>query len=131
MVLLAATHLLSPQLRPWVRKFYAPMYYNPETGNYGKGPEDLYLVSFWIVLFTLLRSTILDYVFVPLAKRGGITTQRALVRFSEQAWLVLYYSIFWGVGMVCHGGASAGEKRLTTKPRIVPNVGQQVLAQHG
>lgn len=125
--LLAATHLLVPQLRPWTTKFYAISYFNPETGKYGKGLEDLYLVLLWIVVFTFLRSFILDYVMTPLARRGGISTQRALVRFSEQAWMVVYYSAFWMLGMVCIQDAPLeGVARLTP---AVPHVGQQVLVQ--
>lgn len=100
MAMLGAAHALFPHLRPMLRKFYAISYYKPETGMYGKGLDDLYLVFFWIVLFTFLRSTVLDYVFVPLARMGGITTRKGVVRFSEQAWLVVYYGSFWGVGMV-------------------------------
>ncbi|KAF8543194.1 TLC domain-containing protein [Trichophaea hybrida] len=96
---LAATHVSFPHLRPTLRKFYEVSYFNPVTGLYGKGIDDLYLVFFWIVLFTFLRSTILDYVFVPLARLGGINTKKGVVRFSEQAWLVVYYGSFWGVGM--------------------------------
>jgi acyl-CoA-dependent ceramide synthase len=98
--ILAATYALFPHLRPEVQKFYEIQYYNPQTGLYAKGPDDLYLVFFWIVLFTFLRSSVLDYVLVPLARCGGINTRKGVVRFSEQAWLVIYYGAFWGVGMV-------------------------------
>ena len=97
---LAAAHALRPDLRPTISKFYQISYRNPISGLYGKGLDDLYLVFFWITLFTFLRSTILDYVFLPLARMGGINTPRGIVRFSEQAWLVVYYGAFWGVGMV-------------------------------
>jgi acyl-CoA-dependent ceramide synthase len=97
---LATTHIFCPHLRPITRKFYEISYYNESTGKYGKGLDDLYLVFFWITLFTFLRSTILDYVLLPLAKLGGINTKKGIVRFTEQAWLLVYYSVFWGVGMV-------------------------------
>jgi acyl-CoA-dependent ceramide synthase len=105
---LVATHTLFPHLRPILRKFYEVSYFNPVTRLYGKGIDDLYLVFFWVVLFTFLRSTILDYVFVPLARLGGINTKKGVVRFSEQAWLVVYYGSFWGVGMV------SGESRRSS-----------------
>lgn len=100
MAVLGATHALFPHLRPWIQKFYAISYYNAETGLYSKGLDDLYLVFFWIVLFTFLRSTVLDHVFVPVARMVGITTRKGVDRFSEQAWLVVYYGAFWGVGLV-------------------------------
>lgn len=97
-MILAAAHLLVPSMRPAIRKFYTVSYVNPTTGLFGKGLDDLYLVFFWIVAFTFLRSLSLDYIFVPLARRGGITTRKGVMRFSEQAWLVLYYGAFWLVG---------------------------------
>lgn len=115
MAMLGATHALFPHLRPWIRKFYAISYYDAATGLYSKGPDDLYLVFFWIVLFTFLRSTVLDYVFVPLARMGGITTRKGVVRFSEQAWLVVYYGAFWGVGLVSSESCvwSSSKQKLT------------------
>jgi hypothetical protein len=52
-------------------------------------------------MFTFLRATAMDYIFTPLARRGGISTKRGLIRFAEQAWLLVYYSVFWTLGMVC------------------------------
>lgn len=94
-------HYLVPQLQPTTRKLLEVCYYNPATGNYGKGPDDIYLVFYWIVMFTFLRATAVDYIFMPFARRGGISAKKDLVRFAEQAWLLVYYSIFWTLGMVC------------------------------
>jgi acyl-CoA-dependent ceramide synthase len=58
------------------------------------------MVSFWIVVFTGLRAAVMDYVLIPLAKRGGVKTERDQTRFTEQAWLLIYYSVFWPLGMV-------------------------------
>ncbi|CUS07378.1 unnamed protein product [Tuber aestivum] len=92
-------HYLSPQLRPTTRKLLEVCYYNPATGNYGKGPDDVYLVFYWIVMFTFLRATAVDYIFMPFARCGGISAKKDLVRFAEQAWLLVYYSVFWTLGM--------------------------------
>ena len=53
-------------------------------------------------MFTFLRATSVDYIFMPFARRGGISTKKDLIRFAEQAWLLIYYSVFWTLGMVCH-----------------------------
>lgn len=43
----------------------------------------------------------MTYVLLPLAKLVGLKKLKIQVRFAEQAWLLLYYAIFWSVGMVC------------------------------
>jgi len=58
------------------------------------------MVSYWIVVFTGLRASVMDYILTPLAKKGGVKTERDQIRFSEQAWLVVYYLFFWTLGLV-------------------------------
>lgn len=95
----AAIHVLLPQYRSTTTKLFKISYHNPDTNLYGKGEDDIYFLSFWIVMFTFLRATAMDYIFTPLARRGGISTKRGLIRFAEQAWLLVYYSVFWTLGM--------------------------------
>lgn len=76
-------------------------YKNPVTGEYLKGPADFYHVFYWIVVFTFLRDATMRYVFMPYAQYGGVKTYKGLVRFAEQAWLMVYYIVFWALGMVC------------------------------
>lgn len=102
----AAVHLLLPEYRPTTTKLFKISYHKPATDLYGKGKDDMYFVTFWIVMFTFLRATAMDYIFTPLARRGGISTKRGLTRFAEQAWLLVYYSIFWTLGMVCSSSIS-------------------------
>ncbi|WRT66955.1 uncharacterized protein IL334_003920 [Kwoniella shivajii] len=82
---------------------------------YDKGPKDLYFVFSWCIIFTLLRSFTMIYVFQPFAnhiltkesKNGIIKESKKdkkkrhhnVTRFSEQAWSWLYCSIFWTLGM--------------------------------
>jgi acyl-CoA-dependent ceramide synthase len=42
----------------------------------------------------------MDYVLAPLARRCGVHKKKDVTRFSEQAWLLVYYSVFWPMGMV-------------------------------
>ncbi|KAF8463832.1 TLC domain-containing protein [Kalaharituber pfeilii] len=97
----AADYVLpsSPSSPSITQKISSLNYYNPATGQYKKGPADLYLVFYWIVVFTLLRDAAMQYLFKPYAKYGGIQTYKELVRFAEQAWLMVYYIVFWTLGM--------------------------------
>jgi very-long-chain ceramide synthase len=90
-----------PTIRPTLSKFFKLSYFDTTTGEYGKGLEDWYLVGFWVIVFTLLRASAIEYLFFPFARKNGIRTHKALVRFAEQAWLLLYYTFFWTLGMVC------------------------------
>ncbi|RPB24351.1 longevity assurance proteins LAG1/LAC1 [Terfezia boudieri ATCC MYA-4762] len=74
-------------------------YKNPATGGYLKGPADFYHVFYWIVVFTFLRDAAMRYIFMPYAQYGGVKTYKGLVRFAEQAWLMVYYTVFWVLGM--------------------------------
>ena len=43
----------------------------------------------------------MEYILAPFARLQGVTKRKMLTRFSEQAWLLVYYSVFWTLGMVC------------------------------
>jgi acyl-CoA-dependent ceramide synthase len=86
--------------RPYTSKFFALSYYNPRTGQYAAGLNDLFFMTFCIVLFTGLRASAMEHVLAPLAKRWGISKRKDATRFSEQAWLLIYCSIVWPLGMV-------------------------------
>lgn len=42
----------------------------------------------------------MEYILAPFARLQGITKRKILTRFIEQAWLFVYYSVFWTLGMV-------------------------------
>ena len=102
LLLLSLTHACFPRSRRHTRKFFELSYYNVSTQRYGVGWDDMLLVSFWIIVFTGLRVAIMDYLLVPLAQRVGISKKKEKVRFAEQAWILLYPSLFWSLGMVCN-----------------------------
>jgi acyl-CoA-dependent ceramide synthase len=99
-MLLALTHMCFPRARRHTRKFFELSYYNQESGEYKAGWNDAFMVSYWIVIFTGLRAAVIDYILIPLANAGGVKTTRDRTRFAEQAWLLLYYMVFWPLGMV-------------------------------
>lgn len=71
------------------------------------------MVLFWTVVFTGLRASIMDYVLMPLAEKGGVKSERDRTRFAEQAWLLIYYSVFWTLGMVSNISVSMRDVALT------------------
>ena len=42
----------------------------------------------------------MDYVLVPLAQLAGIGKKKEQIRFAEQAWIFVYSSTLWSLGMV-------------------------------
>lgn len=44
----------------------------------------------------------MEYVLAPFARMQGVTKKKDQVRFTEQAWLLVYYSVFWTMGVVSH-----------------------------
>lgn len=99
LLLLTLTHICFPRARRRTRKFLELSHYDTPTGLYTQGWDDLCLVVFWIVLFTGVRAAAMDYILKPFAGWGGVQKKKARVRFAEQAWLLLYYSVFWTLGM--------------------------------
>lgn len=97
--LLLLTHICFPRARSRTTKFFHMSYYNADSNMYGCGTDDLPFVIFWTVVFTGLRVAVMDYLLDPLARLGGIRTKKGLDRFKEQAWLIVYYTGSWSLGM--------------------------------
>lgn len=76
--------------------------------RYGKGPLDLLFLAFYVIVFSLIRQTVVLYVVRPLAIRGGIRGERKLERFTEQGYALFYWSSSSAVGLV---GTTAGRGR--------------------
>lgn len=100
LALLFLAHAFIPKAREHTSKFFNLSYFNPQTGNYAIGTDDFYALFFFIVLFTGLRAACMEYALAPLARSRGITKRKDLTRFTEQAWLFVYYSVFWTMGAV-------------------------------
>jgi acyl-CoA-dependent ceramide synthase len=89
-----------PRARGHTAKYFTLAYQNPESGEYGVGKDDAYFMTFCVVLFTCLRAASMEHVFAPFAKAMGVVKRKDVTRFSEQAWLLVYYSYFWSLGLV-------------------------------
>ncbi|KAK6204746.1 TLC domain-containing protein [Scheffersomyces amazonensis] len=74
-----------------------------ETNNqpsYDIGWDDCYFVIHGIILLTFLRSSLMYYVFSPIASRYcNIHSRKARVRFAEQGWTFTYATLSCFVGM--------------------------------
>ncbi|KAG5980606.1 hypothetical protein E4U55_003852 [Claviceps digitariae] len=99
LALLFLCHNFIPKARSHTQKYFQLAYYNARSGEYGIGFEDAYFISFCIVVFTLLRAGFMEYILGPFARMQGVTKKKDQVRFTEQAWLLVYYSVFWTMGM--------------------------------
>ncbi|RAL10458.1 longevity assurance proteins LAG1/LAC1 [Aspergillus homomorphus CBS 101889] len=97
--LLLFVHLFVPRARHTTSKLFLPSHYNPNTEKYAIGDGDFYFLAFYVVLFTGLRAGFMEYILAPLATQWGITKKKDITRFSEQAWLLCYYSVFWTLGL--------------------------------
>jgi len=126
-MLLALTHLCFPRARRHTFKFFCLSYYNKETGQYYSGWNDAFVVFFCITVFTGLRAAVMDYILLPLAKKGGVKTARDQTRFCEQAWLLVYLSFTWTLGMVSFQIFWAGEALANDRTVHIGKLG--ILAQ--
>ncbi|KAF2673017.1 putative longevity-assurance protein [Microthyrium microscopicum] len=99
LILLGLVHFAFPRARQYTRKFYELSYFDSESGNYGRGWDDVYFITLWAVIFTGLRAMVIDYILKPFARWGGIESKKLRTRFAEQAWAVIYYTASWSLGM--------------------------------
>jgi acyl-CoA-dependent ceramide synthase len=98
--LIFLAHMFIPKARVHTQKFFYLAYFNSKSGEYGHGADDCYFLFFCIVLFTGLRAWSMEYLLAPLGKYMGIAKRKDLTRFSEQGWMLMYYIVFWNLGMV-------------------------------
>lgn len=76
----ALTYTMFPSLRRTTSAFFTLSYPTEHSGMYGQGSRDLYLVAFFVVLFTALRAATMDYALIPLAETCGVTKSKAKIR---------------------------------------------------
>ena len=87
------------------------------------------MVAYWVIIFTGLRAAVMEWLLIPFACWGGVAKTKGKMRFAEQAWLFLYYTAFWTLGMVCSSHVkSMGNAFQPLTAVIVHHVQIQVLA---
>ncbi|KDN62443.1 putative TLC domain-containing protein [Colletotrichum sublineola] len=104
--LLLIAHLCIPGARPHTSKFLRLSYYNRATGKYGAGHDDLYFVAFCVMLSIGIRAAFMEHVLAPLGRHWGISKKKDITRFSEQGWMLAYYSVLWPLGMYLYCNSS-------------------------
>ncbi|KAI1500744.1 TLC domain-containing protein [Biscogniauxia marginata] len=97
--LLFLIHICLPKARPKTIKFFTLSHYNHDTGKYAAGYDDVYFMAFFVVVLTGLRAGFMEFVLASLARRWGISKAKQITRFCEQAWMLMYYSVSWPLGM--------------------------------
>ncbi|KAI8158286.1 Sphingosine N-acyltransferase-like protein [Colletotrichum sp. SAR 10_70] len=93
-------YIFVPTARPFTSKFFELSYYNPNTGKYGAGHNDLCFVALCVVLCIGIRASLMNHVLSPLGRHWGIKKEKDETRFAEQGWMLTYYVVFWPLGMV-------------------------------
>ncbi|PNP80116.1 Fum18p [Fusarium nygamai] len=93
-------HISIPQAEPYTSKFLSLSHRQPSTGLYSIGNGDVCFVLFEVLTLVGLREGCMKYLLAPFARVMGVSKERKVVRFSEQGWILMYYSVFWPLGML-------------------------------
>jgi very-long-chain ceramide synthase len=95
---LGTVHFLIDQ--PITEKFFFLSHFDSSTQLYTQGPSDWPFVTTWVLIFTLLRASLMEYIFYPIFNRFAPSpAPRTATRFAEQAWNVFYNTISFLVGL--------------------------------
>lgn len=89
-----------PQATPYASKFLWLSHRQSSTGLYSIGNGDVCFVLFKVLTLSWLRQGCMEYLLAPFAVTMGVKKKRKCIRFSEQGWVLMYYSVFWPLGMV-------------------------------
>jgi acyl-CoA-dependent ceramide synthase len=106
MVVLVSYYLF-PELRDKTGGFFMLSY--PLDDLYEIGLQDVKLISGFVVFFTAARAASLDYILKPLAGNLGIVKSKTQVRFAEQSYMIIYYTLFWSWGLTLFAHNTPGE----------------------
>ncbi|TGO22866.1 hypothetical protein BPAE_0152g00210 [Botrytis paeoniae] len=67
--------------------------------QYGKGPWDFALVSFYIVVLSFTREFIMQKFLRPLARKSGLKSRAKQSRFMEQMYTAIYFGFLGPCGL--------------------------------
>lgn len=68
--------------------------------RYGKGPLDLLFLAFYIVVFSFLRQSLMEYILRPFANSLGLKSESKVARFLEQSYAIVYFTASGSFGLV-------------------------------
>lgn len=69
------------------------------TVSYIKGYNDLWFLAYWVVCFSFIRLFWTVYVFHPMARYYGIRNQGKIIRYGEQGYAVVYFTVMGSFGL--------------------------------
>jgi acyl-CoA-dependent ceramide synthase len=67
---------------------------------YTYGYRDVAFLAFYVIAFSFFRQASTEYIVAPIGRAGGIRREIKLLRFMEQGYAALYFSIFGTFGIV-------------------------------
>ncbi|ODV79239.1 longevity assurance proteins LAG1/LAC1 [Suhomyces tanzawaensis NRRL Y-17324] len=93
--------------QPYTSKFISLQYEESlDPLLYGIGIDDTYYVVTWVIGLTFLRSFLMTWCFSPFSSVVlHIHSRKAKVRFAEQSWSFVYYTISFLFGVYLYIGA--------------------------
>jgi hypothetical protein len=68
--------------------------------HYDYGRRDVAFLLFYLLVFSFTRQATVEYVLRPLAKYAGLRREAKILRFCEQGYTFLYFSISGSYGIV-------------------------------
>ncbi|ESW97214.1 hypothetical protein KL918_000822 [Ogataea parapolymorpha] len=83
---------------PWFSKFYTLQYKYPRGDFYDMGIDDSYFVIFSVLNLVLIRGFCMLYILKPIAQSFQMYKLKAIQRFKEQGWSIIYFSLSWALG---------------------------------
>lgn len=90
LILLYILHFTNPSTKHITDKFLHLQHHTgqDDQGNevYDIGFDDIYLVAYWVVMFTFLRSFLMKWVWGPFGRYVLKMGKKAEIRFTEQSW---------------------------------------------
>ncbi|KZW04214.1 longevity assurance proteins LAG1/LAC1 [Exidia glandulosa HHB12029] len=66
---------------------------------YRKGYNDLWFIAYWVIVMSFIRLFWTVYVFHPLARHYGIHNEGKVIRFGEQGYAVVYFTVMGSFGL--------------------------------
>lgn len=96
----SADNVVLTHLRQFFQGVHKMLFPNePALLRYGKGWLDVCFMSYYIIIFSILRQVITERVFKPLASRWGIKSENKRIRFAEQGYALTYWGTTSIIGL--------------------------------
>ncbi|KAF5966024.1 fumonisin biosynthetic ceramide synthase [Fusarium bulbicola] len=91
-IALLLIHISIPQAAPYTSKFLLLSHRQPSTGLYSIGHGNVCFILLQVLTLASLREGCMKYLLAPFARAIRVSKERKVIRFSEQGWILMYYS---------------------------------------